>query len=52
MICNVCQVGAWLNSKGDKDAIESHKLCKGCDCQHKTGSGWVKPIKKPLPLER
>lgn len=51
MICEVCAIGAYLNSKGDVAAVESHKLCKGCDCQHKLGTGWVKVIKKAPTAE-
>lgn len=47
MICNPCAVGGWLNSKGDPASKNSHELCKGCDCQHKTGQGWVKPVRNP-----
>jgi hypothetical protein len=51
VICAQCAVGAYLNSKGDPAAKHSHELCKGCDCQHKLGSGWVKVIKKAPTTE-
>lgn len=42
MICSPCAVGGYLNSKSDAAAVDSHKLCKGCTCQHKIGRGWFK----------
>jgi hypothetical protein len=46
MICKSCAWGAHKNEIGDTHtAQELHAECKGCDCQHKTGSGWTK--KKP-----
>jgi len=48
MICSPCAVGAELNRRGDRYAKDSHDKCKGCDCQHKTGQGWVKyPVRIP-----
>jgi DNA recombination-dependent growth factor C len=48
MICKQCAVGAELNRRSDIiHAKLSHDICKGCDCQHKTGTGWTKPVRIP-----
>jgi hypothetical protein len=43
MICEKCTAGGEANKLGDiYIAIGLHDLCKGCECQHKTGDGWYK----------
>lgn len=41
MICEYCCIAANLNTRGKvNDAMDLHKGCKGCECQHKVGTGW------------
>jgi hypothetical protein len=43
MICDKCTAGGAANKSGNTYiAIGLHALCKGCECQHKTGDGWYK----------
>jgi hypothetical protein len=41
MICDSCCIAGELNSRGKvNDALDMHNGCKGCECQHKIGTGW------------
>jgi hypothetical protein len=41
MICQECKTAGDLNSQNQKTkAYRSHNKCKGCECQHKVGTGW------------
>lgn len=43
MICDKCTAGGVANSLGETYiAIGLHDQCKGCYCQHKTGTGYFK----------
>jgi hypothetical protein len=45
MICKECRTAGDRNAVGlYEEAAEHHELCDGegqCDCQHKTGAGWI-----------
>ena len=50
MICDKCTAAGMANKTGDLYwAIGLHDQCKGCYCQHKTGTGWIKAQKNPPP---
>ena len=53
MICQQCQIAANLNSQNEpKKASKEHKKCKGCECQHKVGTGWFARKGEAVPLMR
>lgn len=53
MICSQCQIAAQFNEKHKtKDAQDFHKLCKGCECQHKIGVGWFARKGEAVPPMR
>lgn len=53
MICSNCYKAGEENFLGHlKRAAHWHEKCdvKGCVCQHKTGTGWVKHAGTKVPL--
>lgn len=43
MICTKCIAGGVANQIQETYmSISLHDQCTGCDCQHKTGTGWIK----------
>lgn len=43
MICTKCSAAGNANKSGDiYIAIGLHDQCSGCECQHKTGTGYFK----------
>ena len=43
MICDKCTAAGMANKNGETYiAIGLHDQCKGCYCQHKTGTGYYK----------
>ena len=42
MICEPCSIAGDMNKAGwHEHAAAEHDACKGCECQHQTGEGWV-----------
>lgn len=48
MICYACTRAGEANARGDeRTARDIHASCVGCECQHKTGKGWIDNKKTP-----
>jgi hypothetical protein len=53
MICDTCCIAGELNARGKvNDALDMHKGCKGCECQHKIGAGWFARKGEAVPPMR
>ncbi len=51
MICLYCSKAGEENSAGHlKRSAHWHEKCGGCECQHKTGPGYVRRGDSKVPL--